>query len=81
MQRQRGPARQPGRGHQQPQVGVDRAGAHDLARVEQVVGVEGGLVSTVLPQATECVPHELLPIMPPSVQRLWVEGSGPKVRP
>ena len=30
---------------------------------------------------TECVPQELLPIIPPSVQWLWVDGSGPKVRP
>src|SRR5208283_5056357 len=26
-------------------------------------------------------PHELLPIMPPRVQYLWVAGSGPNVRP
>ncbi|CAM5670428.1 hypothetical protein SFUMM280S_01902 [Streptomyces fumanus] len=38
-------------------------------------------LSAVVPQATECEPHALLPIMPPSVQRLWVEGSGPKRRP
>jgi hypothetical protein len=30
---------------------------------------------------TECGPQELLPIMPPSVQRLCVAGSGAKVRP
>ena len=35
-------------------------------------------LSAVVPQATECEPQELLPIMPPRVQRLWVEGSGPK---
>ncbi len=38
-------------------------------------------MSTVLPQATECEPHALLPIIPPSVQRLCVDGSGPNVRP
>src|SRR6266545_4640740 len=38
-------------------------------------------LSAVRPQATECDPQELLPIMPPSVQRLWVDGSGPKSRP
>src|SRR5205814_8785290 len=37
-------------------------------------------LSTVLPASSECVPHELLPIIPPSVQRLCVEGSGPNVR-
>ena len=37
------------------------------------------MLSTVLPASSECVPHELLPIMPPSVQRLCVDGSGPKV--
>ena len=37
-------------------------------------------LSTVLPLMTECTPQESLPIMPPSVQRLWVTGSGPKVR-
>ena len=32
--------------------------------------------------AVECVlPQELLPIMPPSVHRLWVAGSGANVRP
>jgi hypothetical protein len=30
---------------------------------------------------TEWTPQELLPIIPPSVQWLWVAGSGPKVRP
>ena len=39
------------------------------------------MLSTVLPAITECAPQELLPIMPPSVQRLWVAGSGPKVSP
>ncbi len=39
------------------------------------------MFSTVLPAITECAPQELLPIMPPSVQRLCVAGSGPKVRP
>ena len=38
-------------------------------------------LSTVLPHATECDPHALLPIIPPSVQRLCVDGSGPNVRP
>ncbi len=38
-------------------------------------------LSAVVPHATECEPHELLPIIPPSVQRLWVEGSGPKRSP
>src|SRR6266568_3660036 len=38
-------------------------------------------LSAVRPQATECEPHELLPTMPPSVQRLWVDGSGPTSRP
>ena len=36
-------------------------------------------LSTVLPASSECVPQELLPIMPPSVQRLCVDGSGPNV--
>jgi hypothetical protein len=30
---------------------------------------------------TERTPHELLPIIPPSVQWSCVEGSGPNVRP
>ena len=38
-------------------------------------------LSTVLPQATECEPQALLPIIPPSVQRLCVDGSGPNVSP
>src|ERR1700741_1580172 len=37
--------------------------------------------SSVLPAITECAPHELLPIIPPSVQGLWVDGSGAKVSP
>ena len=37
------------------------------------------MLSTVLPASSECVPQELLPIIPPSVQRLCVEGSGPNV--
>ena len=39
------------------------------------------MLSTVVPAITECGPHELLPIMPPSVQRECVAGSGAKVRP
>ena len=39
------------------------------------------MFSTVLPAITECGPQELLPIMPPSVQRECVAGSGAKVRP
>jgi hypothetical protein len=39
------------------------------------------MFSTVLPAITECGPQELLPIMPPSVQREWVAGSGANVRP
>lgn len=38
-------------------------------------------MSAVVPHATECAPHALFPIMPPSVQRLCVDGSGPKVSP
>ena len=37
-------------------------------------------LSTVLPPITECTPQELLPIMPPSVLWVCVEGSGAKVR-
>ena len=37
------------------------------------------MLSAVTPAMIECVPHELLPIIPPSVQRLCVAGSGPKV--
>src|SRR5438128_112788 len=29
---------------------------------------------------TECTPQELLPIIPPSVQWVWVAGSGPNTR-
>ena len=39
------------------------------------------MLSTVVPAITECGPQELLPIMPPSVQRECVAGSGAKVRP
>src|SRR6185437_1859055 len=39
------------------------------------------MLSAVTPAMIEWVPHELLPIMPPSVQRLCVAGSGPKVSP
>ena len=46
-----------------------------------VTTVSSRTPSAVVPQATECEPHELLPIIPPSVQRLCVEGSGPKRRP
>ena len=35
------------------------------------------MLSTVLPDMIECTPQELLPIMPPKVQWLWVAGSGP----
>jgi hypothetical protein len=38
-------------------------------------------LSTVLPHATECAPQALLPIIPPIVQRLCVDGSGAKCRP
>lgn len=38
-------------------------------------------LSAVVPQATECAPHALLPIIPPRVQRACVEGSGPKASP
>src|SRR5690348_7110962 len=27
------------------------------------------------------MPHELLPMLPPIVQREWVDGSGPKISP
>ena len=37
------------------------------------------MLSTVLPPISACTPHELLPIMPPSVQRLCVAGSGANV--
>ena len=39
------------------------------------------MLSTVVPAITECGPQELLPIMPPSVQRECVAGSGAKVSP
>ena len=32
-----------------------------------------------MPASSECVPHELLPIIPPRLQRLCVDGSGPNV--
>jgi hypothetical protein len=38
-------------------------------------------LSTVLPPITECVPQELLPIMPPRVHRSWVAGSTENVSP
>ena len=38
------------------------------------------MLSTVLPPISAWTPHELLPIMPPSVQRLCVAGSGANVR-
>ncbi len=38
-------------------------------------------LSAVRPYATACGPHALLPIMPPSVARFCVEGSGPNRRP
>src|SRR5947199_10310032 len=37
-------------------------------------------LSAVAPATIECTPQELLPSMPPSVQRLCVAGSGPYVR-
>src|SRR5919197_809515 len=37
------------------------------------------MLSAVTPAMIECVPQELFPIMPPSVQRECVAGSGPKV--
>src|ERR1700691_6719561 len=39
------------------------------------------MLSTVLPYAAECAPHELLPIIPPMVHRSFVDGSGAKNRP
>ena len=50
---------------------------------EPVVGedLEGlDVFSSTLPAICACMPQELLPIMPPSVLRLCVAGSGPKVR-
>src|ERR1700751_695014 len=38
------------------------------------------MLSTVLPPISAWTPQELLPIMPPMVQREWVAGSGAKVR-
>ena len=38
-------------------------------------------LSLVLPNATAWGPHALLPIMPPKVARVEVDGSGPKRRP
>ena len=38
------------------------------------------MLSTVLPPMRAWTPQELLPIMPPRVQREWVAGSGAKVR-
>jgi hypothetical protein len=38
------------------------------------------MLSAVTPAMIECVPQELLPIIPPIVQRLWVAGSGPNVK-
>ena len=35
----------------------------------------------VVPHTTEWEPQALLPTIPPSVQRLWVEGSGPTRNP
>ena len=39
------------------------------------------MASAVVPQRTDRAPHALLPIMPPTVQRLCVEGSGPTRSP
>ena len=39
------------------------------------------MLSLVRPKASECEPQALLPIMPPTVQRVQVDGSGPKRRP
>ena len=38
------------------------------------------MLSSVLPAITECTPHELLPIIPPSVHQRCVAGSGANVR-
>ena len=35
----------------------------------------------MVPQATECAPHALFAIMPPSVARLADDGSAPNVSP
>jgi hypothetical protein len=39
------------------------------------------MLSTTFPVRCAVAPHELLPIMPPSVQLSWVAGSGPYSRP
>ena len=39
------------------------------------------MLSTTFPVRWAVAPQELLPIMPPSVQFMWVAGSGPKRRP
>ena len=36
------------------------------------------MLSSVLPDITECTPHELLPIMPPSVHHRCVAGIRPE---
>lgn len=38
-------------------------------------------MSEVRPQASECEPQASLPIIPPTVHRLWVDGSGPNRNP
>src|SRR5579862_3583209 len=37
------------------------------------------MLLSVLPDIWACAPQELLPIMPPKQQWLWVAGSGPQV--
>ncbi len=69
------PARAGRAGAPRPVPAQARAG-----RRRTVITVSSRTLSAVVPQATECAPHELLPIMPPSVQRLWVDGSGPKAQ-
>src|SRR6266487_5075155 len=39
------------------------------------------MLSTTFPVRCAVAPHELLPIIPPRVQFMWVEGRGPKLRP
>src|SRR5438094_7084314 len=39
------------------------------------------MLSTTFPVRCAVAPHELLPIIPPSVQFMCVEGFGPKLRP
>ncbi len=39
------------------------------------------MLSTTLPVRCAVAPQELLPIIPPSVQFMWVAGSGPNRRP